>query len=325
MSGVERRVYAGLMPCRMEPESPANTTRRRHVLLAGVAAVLGGCSPDGEAQSRSDGMFGLFKGSREHSTVPASVGAQLVREQAYPAGLAAPSLSYGRSTELAVAGTPPRARFEAQHESGRTARAFRIDTEGLAPVLLLNADPDAPRIDAWELGAGDSFVRQRPVALDPAQQQWAGHSVQQVQCLPARQQAVVVHYVPREARYGLFLHDAASGSFRRVADRLQRDTWKPLPASFIDVLPVTREAALLVYRTDAQRLAAETYVNTKEHVLLFSPAQPAGLEVLTLDVADGNIQRWAVRERKLYIEAVDPRQRGKPVTHRWSLDLSRVL
>jgi hypothetical protein len=315
---------------------------KRRTAAAWLTAALAGCGKAAEPDAGSDSMFGLFKGKRDAggtgsagrpksgdaSAVHPALAATLVRDSGYPAGLSAPSFSYGRSAELALVGAPPAGRLASANETARTARAFRIDgLAGVPPLALVNVDPDAPRIESWELGNGSTleFVRRRDVQLDPAQSTWAGYSVQQVLCLPGRQQAVAVHYVPREARYGLYLHDAGSGRFTRLAEHIDPDTWHDGPRSFVDVLPVRADAAILLYRSDPLRLAAEIYVSTREHLLLFAPAHPAGLEVLTLAVADGNVRRMGVRGSTLHIEGVDPRKRGEPVTHHWSLDLARVL
>lgn len=306
-------------------------------LVLGIAACGAESDNTGNGTTKgSSGMWSLFNGKKDgglQTQVHADVGAALEAGKRFPDAAAAQAnaaatAAFGSCTEVAVEGTPPAARFAAQARPGETARGFRIDTgAGLPPLLLLNVSKGGPHVEGWELAAGASpaFVRQRPLALDPAQSQWAGYLVEQVACLPQQRQLLALYYAQPAARQGLYLHDARSGRFTRIAERIERDQWQGLPPRYLDLLPAGRDAMLVLYHSDAQRLAAEVNVNRLDHVLLFSPRHPQGLEVLTLAVDKGNLRRWAMVGSTLWIEAVDPRERGKPLTYIWSLDLARVL
>ncbi len=276
-------------------------------------------------------MFGFFKGKTEAKAatkVHAEVGASLTKAPEFPVVLP-PSVAtdFGHCAKVAVEGRPPGARFVYQAIPGQTATAYRVSgVAGQPSLALVNRGGRSPNFEVWELSADGQpgFTKARPVNLDPAQASWVGYLLLDVACLPARQLLVAVSYNEPEARQALFVYDMAGNAFRKLA-RVAPDTSAGLPFKYFETLPAGRDAVLVRYGTDAQRLAAEVYVNRFDHVLLFSPRHPQGLEVLTLGIADGNIRRWELAGKTLWLATADERDAAKPVVMIWSLDLSKVL
>ncbi|PTT87296.1 hypothetical protein DBR42_11970, partial [Pelomonas sp. HMWF004] len=91
---------------------------------------------------------------------------------------------------------------------------------------------------------------------------------------------------------------------------------------FFETWPVAANAALVLFHTDELRLKAEVYAKKYGHLMLFSDRFPQGLEVLKLGLDDGNVRRWAMNGKTLWLDTVDLRTNA---TFVWSLDLSKLI
>ncbi len=294
-----------------------------------VAALLAACG-DAAGDQKGGGMFGFLKGGKDApaaSRVAPEVGAALVRQSAFPAA-AGPqgAAGLGDCREAAIQGQPPAARFVADFVPGESVLGYRVAARAGAPALALFDVPGRqPRFEIWELGSGatPAFVKARPVQLGEAQPRWAGFNLAAAACLPGALLALAVHYADPAPKDALYLYDAAAAGFRPLG-RIEPDASR-LPLRYFDVLPAGSDAALLRHGSDGVRVAAETYARGREHLWLFSPRHPQGLEVLDLALADGNVRRWGLVGKTLWLETEDLRARGKGAGFVWSLDLSRVL
>lgn len=279
-------------------------------------------------------MFGLFKGKNDggggiSTRIAPETGAALVRETRFPAELpVATDGAWGRCSPMPVSGQPPALQRAEQAVPGQTQQGWRIDAQaGQPPLLLLNRRDGGVKLELWELadGSGLQALRQRTAPIDPEQARWTSHRAQEVRCLPQQQVLVSLYHTRPAARHGLYVYDLRANVFRRLSERIESDPFAGLPQRFIDVLPAGRDAAIALFHTDPERLAAEVYINRHDHLVLFSPRHPQGLALLTLGVDKGNIRRWALNGSVLHLETIDPRERSRPITYMWSLDLSRVL
>lgn len=320
---------------RQRPQRAVGPGGRAHwlmgSLLLGMVLAMGVTRAGQDADSGSAGMFGLFKSkktARVATTVHAEVGASLVAAAAFPAGAApAAGAVAGRCDKVAIEGKPPAAQIVAAAVAGQTSSGYRASgLAGQPPLAFANRPGKRPTFELWELGAGQapSFQQQRPVLLDPAQAQWAGFLLLGLDCLAAGRLLAAVHYNEPEPRDALYLYDPAHNSFQRIGP-VEPDTSAGLPYRYYETLTAGPAATLLRYGSMAQRLAAEVYVNQLNHVLLVSARHPQGLELLRLAIDDGNIRRWALQGRTLWLATSDERDARKPVHKVWSLDLSKVL
>ena len=198
---------------------------------------------------------------------------------------------------------------------------------GQPSLLLLNRRDNGLRLELWELaeGLGLQALRQRNAAIDADQARWASHRAQDVRCLPQQQVLVSLYYARPSARHGLYVYDRRDNRFQRLSERIEADPYGGLPQRYVDVLAAGPEAALVLFHTDADRLAAEVYVNRHDHLVLFSRRHPKGLALLTLGVDKGNVRRWAMQGSVLHLETTDPREAKRPLNFNWSLDLASVL
>ena len=276
-------------------------------------------------------MFGLFKrksAAQAETAVNPDVGAPLVAAGSFPTA-AAPALPPGapRCDKVAVEGKPPAARIAAAAVPGQTSGGYRVSgLSGQPSLVFVNRPGKRSSFELWGLAAGADapFQQQRPVVLDPAQARWAGYLLLGVGCLAAEQVLVAVHYNEPEPRDALYLYDSARNNYHRLG-AVEPDTSAGLPYRYFETLAAGPSTSLVRHGSLAQRLAPEVYVNQLNHVLLVSARYPQGLEVLRLAVSDGNIRRWALKGRTLWLATTDDRDARKPVHKVWSLDLSRVL
>lgn len=272
-------------------------------------------------------MFGLFKSKPAAltSTVAPEVGAPLKREAAFitaPTPLPAPA--YNRCKPVGVFGAPPNATFRATAIDGESSTGFLVAANGSRPPLaLVNRMTDKPSFEIWQMQAGNeqAFAKQQPFTLGPEQAAWHSFTLDDAACLPGDQMLLGVSYRAPAPRQALFLYDLAGQRFKSLGP-VELDTSKGVPFRIFETWPVAANAALVLFHTDQLRLKAEVYANKYDHLVLFSDRHPQGLEVLKLGLDDGNVRRWAMNGKTLWLDAVDLRTNA---TFVWSLDLSKLI
>lgn len=272
-------------------------------------------------------MFGWFKSkpAAVASVVAPEVGTALKAESVFPAAPPPlPLASYNACTPVGVMGRPPQARFLAEAVDGESSSGFRVSSAaGAPPLALVNVQAETPALEIWQLesDARPNFVKKIEAQIDPAQPRWKGVVVMDGACLPGRQMVLGISYNDPAAREALFWYDIAANRFRALG-RIEPDSSQGPPFRYFETWPAARDAALVLYRTEPLRLKAEVYVTRFNHLLLVSPRFPQGLALLKLSLDDGNVQRWAMVGKTLWLQTLDRRNGAAFV---WSLDISRVL
>ena len=296
--------------------------------LAMVCTALTACSNEQSEQKGMVGMFGLFgkKAVKPATTVAAQVGAELQRQNAIPAHLPPAVLPAFSGCQLAhIRGDPPEAQWVPQEVLGETRRVFRIPAGAGKPALAVLASADEKKhVQVWELSNDKParFVKQRQITLDPEQASWTLAYPVAVSCLPSQQAAVAVGYHDPRKRDALFIYNTASNQFRRM-DLIEPERSNGPPFASFETLAATPEAMLVLYHTDAIRLGADNFAYQFDHVLLFSPRHPQGLEIIKLGVDDGNVRAWAMQGKTLWLQTSDKRKKQQEFI--WSLDLEKIL
>jgi hypothetical protein len=294
--------------------------------LAILCASLSACGDEQSDQKGSTAMFGLFgkKAVKVGTDVAGQVGATLQRRDAFPA-LPPPVVPAFPECQVAhMRGDPPDAKWVPEKITGETRSVFRIPAgRGHVPLAVF-AKRDAEFVEVWELSDDKlaRFIKQRDVALDPAQASWTLAYPQAVACLPGQLAAVAIGYHDPAKKDALFIYNTSSNQFRRV-DLINPDTSRGPPFVPFDILAATPEAMLVLYHTSPIFLGMDNSVYQYDHVLLFSPRHPQGLEIIKLAIDDGNVTSWGMQGRTLWLNAVDRRKQPKEFT--WSLDLDKVL
>jgi hypothetical protein len=320
--------------CTSRPTSPARRLRAASRSGIGVLAkvlmlglIVAGCQPDLAGDGGSTGMFGLFKGkaAKLPSAVAPELRAALKHETALP-GAAAPAQDT-RCAQARVDGTPPKARFAPPEFDGSTRSALRVASRpGLPPLAIVNMGGDVRRPQFWELASdGDAtFVRQIPVQLDAAEGKWVTARAIEAGCLPGPLVALGLAYATGDTFQSVVTYDRATHQVRKLADAVY-DASTGHPDSLLDTRAAGADRALLLYHTGELRLRAEVYLREYDHILVFSPQHPQGLEVLKLGLDDGNVVDWLVAGKTLWLHTQDRRNEKQPGNFFWSLDLSAVL
>ncbi len=272
-------------------------------------------------------MFGLFKGkaARLPSTVAPELRAALKHETAMPRA-AAPARDT-RCAQARVDGTPPKARFVAPEFDGSTRSALRVPGRpGLAPLGIVNIGGDVRRPQFWELAsdADPQFVRQVPVALDPAEGKWVTARAIEAGCLPGPLLALGLAYATGDTFQSVLVYDRSTHQVRKIADAVY-DASSGHADSLLDTRDAGPDRTLLLYHTGELRLRAEVYLREYDHVVVFAPQHPQGIEVLKLGLDDGNVVDWLLAGKTLWLHTQDRRNEKQPGNFFWSLDLSSVL
>lgn len=324
------------VPCRgprilfLRNGAPRIALRRPRLLdclgAALVAGLLAGCQPARSNDGGNDNMvFGLFK-KKFATTVSPDVGAPLKRETAFPRSFAAsPAPAWPPLRNVSVDGPPPAGRLAQVRAEHPPAEAFVVETPGQPPLAVVNTYGDDRRSQLWELDPRDPtrFASQRHVQFDAEQSKWIMYTSETVLALPAGRVLIQLRYHKPRTVDGLYLYDAAANRMRSLGE-VEPDWSQGVPFRYVDSLQLKPDTLLVVHHTDKERLGPQRYVNHFDHLVLYSPRHPDGLEIVKLGLDDGNVRRWGLEGSRLWLQTADDRG-AAPVQHVWSLDLSRVL
>ncbi len=297
--------------------------------LAMVCLALLAFGSNSFAQKGDSGMFGWFgskKSAQGASTVAKETGSSLQRQTALPAKLpAATASSFPPCTVAHLRGNLPDAQWVAEEVTGETRRVFRIPAGAGTPPLAILASLDAKKqVQVWELSNDKvpRFVKQRSVNLDPEQASWSMAYPVAATCLPGQQVALAVGFHNPRKRDALYIYHGVNNQFRRL-DLIEPERSNGPPFTPFETLAASPDAMLLLYHTGAIRISADNFAYELDHVVLFSPKHPQGLEVLRLATDDGNVQAWAMQGTTLWLQTRDKRKKAQDFI--WSLDLNKVL
>lgn len=314
------------MPARATSAMPTPSFTRRVADGCGallMAVALGGCGPAASNESGNSSMFfGLFK-SKYGTTVRPELGGALKRESTFPAVQQPPAPAYPVVRNVSADAPPPSGTLANERRDRPPAEAFIVDgTAGRPAVALVNTYGDKRSAGFWEID-GKRFGKARAATFDPAQPKWLMWASEAVLALPAGRILFHLNYNDPRAKDALFLYDIAADRVRRLGD-VEPDWPRGLPPQYIDSLQVRPDVALVRYGEQRERIGTQHYVNHFEHLLLFSPRHPDGLEIAKLGLDDGHVRRWGVVGNRLWLETADDRA-GQAGRFIWSLDLTPVL
>jgi hypothetical protein len=291
-----------------------------------LCIVLAACSKE-QVDQKGGSMFGLFNGKKSvksQTTVAAEVGAVLQSHTAVPAQLPPPVAPAYPACKLAyLRGLPPECQWVPDEVQGETRRVYILPAVAGQSSLAILADANM-HLQVWELSSDKKahFVKPIPVQLDAAQASWGLYYPVAVACLPGNQVALSVAYHATYKKEALYIYTPANNEFRRI-EEIEPDMSGGPPFPSFETLAATPEAMLILYHTGRIRLRAETYVYQDDHVVLFSPRHPLGLEIIKLSIDNGNVSAWGMQGKTLWLQTQD--RRKKSVDYYWSLDLSKVL
>jgi hypothetical protein len=264
--------------------------------------------------------------SAQPTTVHRAVGAALVGHDEVADGLAADGALVA---SLQVDGDPAPGRPASAVAAADAPRdAFLVAGGlGLPALALVNVRDQQARVELWALdsstpGANSTFERRLALRL-PAGEPELGWQASQVVSLPRLQALVVLRHDDRPRTALVATLDLATGALRPLG------VAEPDPfaddAGHVGTLRTAPDGVLIHWRSGRMPLGRWGDVALEDHVVLFTPRERDGLEVLTLALEDGNIRAWGMRGTTLWLHAIDGRPRPVPRVRAWSLDLARVI
>ncbi len=275
-------------------------------------------------------MFGLFK--RKMPRLPSTV-APRVRATLNERGAMPRSEGQAQDTLCSTArvdGMPPSGRFVPSEFDGVTHSALRVrSAPGLPALGIVNVGAGIGRPLFWELAsnADPAFVREMPVMVDPSKGKWITGRAIQAAVLPGNLLAVGLAYFSGDSYQTVMLLDRVTHEARNLGDVTYGGAASDTvggSSSLIDTRFAGVDRTLLMFHTGEMWLRDAHYAREYDHIVVFSPTHPQGLEVLELGIDDGNVAEWRVKDKVLWLTTLDPRLE-KPKKRFWSLDLSRVL
>ena len=198
---------------------------------------------------------------------------------------------------------------------------------GLPAVALVNLRDPQARVELWALDsstpvATTRFAQRLELRL-PAGEPELGWQASQVIALPRLQALVALRHDDRPRTALVATLDFATGALRPLG-LAEPDPFAD-DAGHVGTLRVAPDGVLIHWRSGRVPLGRWGDVARQDHVVLFTPRERDGLEVLTLALADGNIRAWGLRGTTLWLHAIDGRPRPAPRVRAWSLDLARVI
>lgn len=191
--------------------------------------------------------------------------------------------------------------------------------------MLVNVYEPERRCELWKIDGEDTtrLSHQQSLRFEADQSRWIMYGAGDAIALPGERLLVQLRYFNPSPTDRAYVIDMQSGSVRSLG-AIQPDWPAGLPFHYLDSLQLKSDTLLTIYRTDQIRMRAEHYVNRYDHLLLFSPRHPDGLEVARIGIDDGNVRAWRFVGQKLWLQTSDERG-SPPKKYNWSLDLSRIL
>ncbi len=275
-------------------------------------------------------MLEIFKRLRSGraagpTTVAAALAAELVGQAAMPEDLRAESvLAAPHQTD----GDPAPGRPVVAVAPASPRDVFLVPGGlGLPAIALVNLRDPEPRIEGWTLDSsaptdGSTFAQRRDLRW-PTRLASGGWQVAQAVPLPRLQCLLVLRQEadPRTALVAVMT--LADGRLRELG-RAEPDPFEPDPVH-VAALRASPDATIVRWHEGRVRLGRWGDVAAIGRVMLFTPLERDGLEVLRLSLDDGNIRGWGMAGSTLWLQAIDGRLHPLPRVCCWTLDLSRAL
>ena len=270
-------------------------------------------------------FFGNKNNDAAPTTVAPSVGADLRQENGFsntvftqPASLAM------QCQKTQVEGQPPKVSFLQNAVVDVSNMAFVAQgMPGNKAIAFIN-NPEELRFDLWSLDPETLSLEQmiQLGSLHPEQNKWVSYSVLDVACLSDSQLLLVVGYHNPRPKYALYRFDVELSAIKLFgnAEPNAQDLDK-----YFEVQQLPNGYSMVLYYSDTRRKSAEIYHNYYNHLVLYSPDNPQGVEVLKVGIDMGNVTSWFVNDKTLFMQTQDNRNPRAPKIGYWSLDLSRLM
>ncbi len=201
------------------------------------------------------------------------------------------------------------------------------------PLIFINNYENAQEKDVyfelWSVETKKDYILKNRLTIkqfhpSPNPESFYLISVMDVGCLLNRQLLVAISYRNPISKRALYRFDIDKLSFILISDLVSHNRQN----AYFEQKQLDSKNALVIYYTNRKRQAAEIYFNYYNHILLFTPAYPDGIEILKLGIDIGNVTEWIVIDKRLFLKTRDGRDSTRDkeaIIGYWSLDLSQLL
>ncbi len=273
----------------------------------------------------------MFFKSKKSKSIPTTVnpelGAELVPIDGMPdlSNAVATANDSGTCTKMLVSSAAPGTVLTEDANAGTQFSAFMIDGSIDGQPLAIVNDTEQSRFDVWTLDSAENprlVSRIETQALSEEQDSWAAYFVINAACLPDGRVILTVNYLHGGSNVVLYLFDPKNRvyEFYSTVDK-SVGTFN----QYFEFRALSAKSAMLIYYTDRTRAKAEIYYNKYNHLVLFTPDHPGGVEVVKLGIDTGNVLDWAVLDQTLYLNTRDNRVSDQQESGYWSLNLSNIF
>jgi hypothetical protein len=274
-------------------------------------------------------MFGFFRrkmGEAAFTSIAAEVGGVLQAQHAMPPNLCKEeAATQPECNVLHLRGDPPIGEWSDEAVYAETRSVFVVPAAYGQPKIAILSDAHCHNIRLWELSTDTPprFLRERPAQLCLPNGPPHMCFPLAASFLPGGNVALEIAYTDPAMRGALYLYSPGTNEFHRIDQVQAACSARRGPHNEVETLMAASDAKLVICRNGLIRLRAEVYCTRHNHILLFSPRYPQGLEVIRLGLDDGNLGEYAMQGTTLWMNTHDIR--NPPKDYIWSLDLHRVL
>ncbi len=291
-------------------------------------------------QPSSSGIFDMFsffakKRTPAPTTVHPDLGVQLIKEAGFPD---TQQSSYNEDSTM---------RCQKVRVEGKQV-LLDYDTEGMHvgntgyliegkdiqnPLIFIRNSDNAQEKDIyfelWSVETHKNYILKNRLTFEqfhpaPNPKTFTAIKVIDIACLPDRQLLVAIAYRNPVSKIALYRFDIDKLSFALISDMVSHNR----QSEHFELKQLDSENALVLFYSGRTRQAAELYFNYFNHIILFAPAYPEGIEILKLGIDIGNVKEWIVVDKRLVLKTRDGRDSTRDkeaIIGYWSLDLSHLL
>ena len=329
------------MACRGIRVRASFSTHTDRGLFPGVLQVtmlvIGLCLYPLPSSSGIFDMFSFFTKKRPPAptTVHPALGAQLVKEDNFP-DIQQSSSSEDfplRCQEVRVEGK--QVFFDSGPEGMHVGNTgYLVEGKDIQNPLIFIRNSNNGRekdvwFELWTVETNKNYILKNRLTIEefhpaPNPKTFFAIQVMAIGCLPNRQLLVAIDYSNPAAEFALYRFDIDRLSFAIIYDSVSHNRQN----KYFEQMHLDSENTLAIYYSGRTRQASELYFNYYNHILLFTPAHPEGIEILKLGIDIGNVKEWFVIDKKLFLKTSDGRDYIRDKQARigyWSLNLSQLL
>jgi hypothetical protein len=156
-------------------------------------------------------------------------------------------------------------------------------------------------------------------AMKPEKTSWSSFSIGNFECIQNNKVLIGIKFHESQVKYAIYIFDTKNLTFNLISEV---NTHTRETNRYFETRAFKNDSVLMLYYTGQKRQSAEIYHNYYNHILLINENFPQGIELIKLGIDTGNVKRWGIIDKTLYLETLDNRDQNKHKVGLWSLNLS---